>query len=75
MSLIKANKIPTTAAIMGPLTKTLSKLKAANGARKEHIGLNNDQIKGLQAENAAHQSEIDNAQGFIEGFEKTFGIK
>lgn len=75
MSLIKATKIPTTAEIMGPLTKTLSRLKAANGARKEHIGLNNDQIKTLQSQNSAHQTEIDNANGFIEGFEKTFGIK
>lgn len=75
MSLIKESKIPTAAAIMGPLTKTLGKLKAAQGARKEHISSNNEQIAVLNASNQTHQSEIDASQRFITGFEKTFGIK
>lgn len=75
MSLIKETKIATTADIMAPLIKTLDKLRAAQGARKEHIQANTDEIKRLSDKNRAHQKEIEESQNFINGFESTFGIK
>lgn len=68
-------KLKSASTLMKPIMKTIKNLEDNQVARGAKIAVINSQVASLENEKRAHEAEIKEAQGYINGFRSTFNLE